>query len=361
MCRSTVLSKPFLDVKLRKILTEIIDSIVEGDPGRKVAIEKFVKEKNEDYEKDSKAEGPLFEKTFVKFSEAVIDSSDGVPRCSVCHWEVHGSTCDNCGRILVRNSQRGGLANEMDSEDEDFEEGSEFVDRALNHFYQMQRVLPSAIADLAEEDIDEDVDDADYDPNDDHPQVQRYEWMDTEGDDSEDTEDDEFIDHRPLEEILQERSTTDRLWPTDDDDSYEENEEIPSEGEEVGSDDGVIDTRSRVVTSARPAQGSHSRRIEEEVNEDEGETLNLVGRRRPGIIVSDTDSEDHDTVGFRETVRRRNEDEDATIENRSGNTLIPIETSEATAEGINGAAQRRNRNRSRRNKRRRRRNSEAVD
>ena len=103
MCRKEVPKKPILDVKLRKIFTQIVSTIIKGSPDRKAALDAFIEEQSEDYRKDVENGQPLFRDIFSDVSEAVVDMSDGVPRCSVCHWEVHGTTCDNCGRRLIRD------------------------------------------------------------------------------------------------------------------------------------------------------------------------------------------------------------------------------------------------------------------
>lgn len=151
MCRAQVQSKPVLDIKLKKILEYIIDAIITGDSGRKEAIDKFVKEKDEDYEKDCESNTTPFDRIFMKFSVAVIDTSDGVPRCSVCHWEVHGNICENCGRRLIQPSY------EPWPYDDD-----ESLNNPSDESYAGPVLRLEAVADIQNDIIDDDDDDEQY-------------------------------------------------------------------------------------------------------------------------------------------------------------------------------------------------------
>ncbi|QPG73086.1 hypothetical protein FOA43_000391 [Brettanomyces nanus] len=277
------------------ILEAIIETIIQGDPSRKVAIDKFLNEKNEDYEKDHKSEVPLFDKTFVKFSEAVIDSSDGVPRCSVCHWEVHGDTCENCGRTILRNPSSTRNSNMiMDDDDiyyEDYDIGTVIMNRIMHN---IGGVRPGDFYDdEAAEDGEGDEEDADWDPSvgdmagyvyDDQVEAVRtgrIRRRSEEEEKEEEEEDDSFVDHRPLNEILNdddENSSTD----IEDDDEYMYVARS-REGEDKESDsDSNIDVN---IDSEEESPAQHRlERISSDTEEedlDENET-----QEQPGHLVN---------------------------------------------------------------------------
>ncbi|KAH3673387.1 hypothetical protein WICPIJ_009839, partial [Wickerhamomyces pijperi] len=56
------------------------------------------------YKRDLKTK-KLYNNVFKNSAQAVIDKSDGVARCSNCHWEVEGNYCENCNTRL-RNPNR---------------------------------------------------------------------------------------------------------------------------------------------------------------------------------------------------------------------------------------------------------------
>lgn len=82
--------------------------------------------KMKQYKKDLKNDN-LFKKMFKIKRTAVIDLTDGVARCSNCHWEVTGTVCENC-HLELRNPY-------YDSEeDEDYEEyDEEYGDHLYGH------------------------------------------------------------------------------------------------------------------------------------------------------------------------------------------------------------------------------------
>lgn len=69
------------------------DTIV--DPQTKAKTKKVWDRRNNIYEqavRDDTLYGDLFDQ-----AQTMIDTSDGVPRCGNCGWEVHGEQCDHCG------------------------------------------------------------------------------------------------------------------------------------------------------------------------------------------------------------------------------------------------------------------------
>lgn len=132
LCRHKVGRPPTLNIIVRELLNGMItylgtDSIVTAKSEADKVYEEDVKEHN------------LFERVFNNLIETTLDRSDGVPRCSRCLWEAHGSSCLNCGATFIddRQSDEGEDLyfsdfdmEERASEDEDDEgsDGSSFLD-----------------------------------------------------------------------------------------------------------------------------------------------------------------------------------------------------------------------------------------
>lgn len=98
------------------------------------------------YKKDLNSNN-LFKKVFKMTGRAVIDTSDGVARCSNCHWEVHGDRCPNCN-IRLRNA----YLDEISSPNTDFDElHEEFRHSHLNLYGDSEE--------SADDDFDRDTED----------------------------------------------------------------------------------------------------------------------------------------------------------------------------------------------------------
>ncbi|GMG52838.1 unnamed protein product [Ambrosiozyma monospora] len=201
LCREKVRITPVLNQGLKTLVENFIDAVVKDDPERKVGIDSFFKDKNEEYHKDlvkfgsgnggnGAGSGGLFKRFFDNFTEAVVDASDGVPRCSHCLFEVHGSTCFNCGRRLI--SPAGGNWDDDDDDDDD-DDGFRNVLRGQNYsLSDDDQSLDSEEAAAVEEHY-----------------LHRlanggYQWRHDSEDDDDDIDDDDraFLDDRPMDEIL---------------------------------------------------------------------------------------------------------------------------------------------------------------
>ncbi|KAH3668245.1 hypothetical protein OGAPHI_001999 [Ogataea philodendri] len=113
-----------------QLLDGFLDAIVRDHPDQKESITRTVQERSALYEADTNNGNGYFRKLFENYSEAVLDTSDGIPRCSVCHWEAHGSRCMNCGRRLLG-------ANDDDDDDSDSDDDTRgdynFSDETAQH------------------------------------------------------------------------------------------------------------------------------------------------------------------------------------------------------------------------------------
>jgi hypothetical protein len=85
---------------LKDIAKNISDLIIETtiDEDEKESIITHRKKAINEYEFD-KQKHQLFGDLFNS-AVTLIDTSDGVPRCGNCHWEVQGNVCDHCGNRL---------------------------------------------------------------------------------------------------------------------------------------------------------------------------------------------------------------------------------------------------------------------
>ncbi len=294
MCRREVPKKPVLDVKLRKIFAQIVCAITKGSPDRKSALDKFIKEQAEDYEKDMKKGQPLFCDIFSDVSEAIVDMSDGVPRCSVCHWEVHGTTCENCGRRLIRDELIAynlmmGYGPDLMPDRSDM--------RGLN-LGSLGIHLPS------DTDTDTENDSAD-DPN----------WQPSEVD-SEASADQEVSYVPEYNESSEESSNNDRTERSalsafftasdnsNSDSEYQNTEASSEEEEEKYSEDD--DNTDHVVLLRRNEQTDGRDAAQEsasETNWERDEPLNVSLRRGRRLVISE-DSDDDETIDAHNNHRR---------------------------------------------------------
>ncbi|OWB66704.1 hypothetical protein B5S30_g2048 [[Candida] boidinii] len=104
--------EPVSNINVKHTVQIFTDILIENDPSIEKPLNAHKEENLEQFYLDSKsANGQLFKGIFNNFAEAVIDTSDGIPRCANCHWEVHGTVCLNCNRRLIYENG--------DEEDED--------------------------------------------------------------------------------------------------------------------------------------------------------------------------------------------------------------------------------------------------
>lgn len=97
----------------------MVNSLIETSKTLTTVSEEIIKDRDykiKQYKKDLNSNN-LFKKVFKMTGRAVIDTSDGVARCSNCHWEVHGDRCPNCN-IRLRNA----YLDEVSSPNTDFDE-----------------------------------------------------------------------------------------------------------------------------------------------------------------------------------------------------------------------------------------------
>lgn len=121
-CRCELPQPPTLNIQLKEISNNITETIVDSleDNVHKKTLEEAKRAVMDEYEL---AKPNLFGDAF-KTTLTIIDNSDGVPRCSNCHWEAHGSQCLQCGarfrtarNDLYYDSDDGDAYNEDDEED----------------------------------------------------------------------------------------------------------------------------------------------------------------------------------------------------------------------------------------------------
>lgn len=162
LCRAKLKRPPQVNLTLRDIVngfTTILDS---------AQVNKSKEMLLKDYENDV-SEHNLFHRTFNNLIETTLDRSDGVPRCSRCLWEAHGSSCLNCGATFIddRESDEGEdlyfsdfemeerePAEEDDEDDEDSVGSSFLDDRELN---EINDDLEDAYLDVLDDDGEDGV------------------------------------------------------------------------------------------------------------------------------------------------------------------------------------------------------------
>lgn len=128
-CRCELPSLPTLNIQLKEISNNITETVVDSleDNVHRNNLKQAKQAVLDEYEE---AKPNLFGDAF-KTTLTIIDNSDGVPRCSNCHWEAHGSQCLQCGarfrtarNDLYYDSDDGDAYNEDDEEDLEGETGN---------------------------------------------------------------------------------------------------------------------------------------------------------------------------------------------------------------------------------------------
>ncbi|ODV86294.1 hypothetical protein CANARDRAFT_22198 [[Candida] arabinofermentans NRRL YB-2248] len=135
MCRSAVRREPILNQSLKDMINNIIDMLVFNDSAMDKVLRDHIDDKDHQFLKTLKSGKKQFGEFFENIGEAIVDSADGVPRCSNCHWEVHGSVCLNCGRHIV-NAGGDGESDSLFSDDyesaevDEYDEDDDFIDNS---------------------------------------------------------------------------------------------------------------------------------------------------------------------------------------------------------------------------------------
>lgn len=145
ICRSIIgETKPILNHSVKNIIVALIDDLsqtakelhLKDYKSYKKKLESWEREKNEEFSVDKANDFPWLKKIASNWGRAVVDTEDGVPRCSACHWELVDGHCENCGRTMVGWQDRTD-GDELDDDDDDEEDEDEFGrgprrDRALH-------------------------------------------------------------------------------------------------------------------------------------------------------------------------------------------------------------------------------------
>lgn len=127
ICRSIVgESKPVLNHTVKNLIDSLIDDFsktaklinLKEYKAFKKKLKVWKIEKNQEYEEDRKIDFPWLKKIETNWGRAVVDTEDGVPRCSACHWELVDGFCENCGRTMVGWQDRTD-GDELGEEDND--------------------------------------------------------------------------------------------------------------------------------------------------------------------------------------------------------------------------------------------------
>ncbi|CAM9018263.1 unnamed protein product [Wickerhamomyces anomalus] len=112
-CRSELVEEPYLNVHVQDMVNTLVDTCQKiSSLSQNVLRDRALKVKQ--YKLDVTHDN-LFKRVFKSTGHAVVDISDGVARCSNCHWEVRGNRCPNC-HIHLRNT----YIDEISSADTDF-------------------------------------------------------------------------------------------------------------------------------------------------------------------------------------------------------------------------------------------------
>lgn len=145
ICRSIIgETKPILNHSVKNIIVALIHDLsqtakelhLKDYKSYKQKLESWEREKNEEFSVDKANDFPWLKKIASNWGRAVVDTEDGVPRCSACHWELVDGHCENCGRTMVGWQDRTD-GDELDDDDDDEEDEDEFGrgprrDRALH-------------------------------------------------------------------------------------------------------------------------------------------------------------------------------------------------------------------------------------
>lgn len=124
-CRAEMQEPPVLNIKLKDACASICDLIIDTmeDDVHKAELQGARARLLAEYDTANRQKA-LFGDSF-KTAPVLLDNSDGVLRCSRCHWEAHGLVCLNCG--LTFRTPRGDSY--YDSEDGDaYNEDAEEVE-----------------------------------------------------------------------------------------------------------------------------------------------------------------------------------------------------------------------------------------
>lgn len=100
-CRHNLVEPPTLNKGLREVSNGITELFFESlqDEEQKSKLKEIKKTQEDEFEEALKSKIKLFSDSFL-LAPRLIDTSDGVPRCGNCHWEVHGSVCLHCGQSV---------------------------------------------------------------------------------------------------------------------------------------------------------------------------------------------------------------------------------------------------------------------
>lgn len=178
-CRHEIQTKPALNMKLNDVSKSLAELIIDArlDPN----VDSFRARKKDamsKYESHAKKKR-VFGELFCGYSLALIDDSDGVPRCGNCLWEAHGTVCLHCGsRFRNTDLIRGGGHDDDDDDDEDEEEFYQDVPPAEDHYDSDDSFVDSR---TAEELLEEIHDNGPEDNNDDQPNATSSDEDDDDG------------------------------------------------------------------------------------------------------------------------------------------------------------------------------------
>ncbi|KAH3667111.1 hypothetical protein WICMUC_005458 [Wickerhamomyces mucosus] len=123
-CRTDITEPPYLNLQIQGICNTLLETM--GNLNDSKVPTELIKDRDEkirEYKRDLKRKR-LYKNVFKSTGQAVVDQSDGVARCSHCHWEVHGNYCSNCN-IRLRNPH--------DIPEEDVSDEADIIRFALNH------------------------------------------------------------------------------------------------------------------------------------------------------------------------------------------------------------------------------------
>lgn len=160
-CRAVVEDIPYLNIPLQSVLSTILEYCGKIDEEKTREFHEEKRSRIAYYQKDVENKN-LFKKIFKRLGgRKLIDHSDGIDRCSQCHWEVHGNICENCGTRLVSR-----FADDSEEQDEDEEDSSDdgVLVRGPSYRHQVSFGDDFSIGSSASADgssaIDSDIDDS---------------------------------------------------------------------------------------------------------------------------------------------------------------------------------------------------------
>ncbi|KAG7881675.1 hypothetical protein KL937_001298 [Ogataea polymorpha] len=176
LCRQRVRRVPVFNVPMKQLLESYLEAVAKDHPDQKEPITKMIRERNKLYEKDNHND-TCFKNLFDNYSEAVLDTSDGIPRCSVCHWEAHGSRCLNCGRRLLAATNERFSSSDSEDDPEYHDESASYGEESFISLLEREspeladawrqrealRLFINALSPGEEEEDDFDDDYVDYD------------------------------------------------------------------------------------------------------------------------------------------------------------------------------------------------------